>query len=150
MSLPLRGVIDANIAIKHFIPDPLSEKVDELLMHLANPQTELFIPDLFYVESANTLWKYVRAGQYPADQIQVALATLKTFPLQSVVTKDLITDAIQISLDYGISVYDGCYVALSQIVSVPLFTLDARLVNAIQAGSFEVCLFTDFAVPPIS
>ena len=149
MSLPFRVVIDTNIAIKHFIPDPLSTKVDELLLHLENPQTELFVPDLFYAESANTLWKYVRAGQYPADQIQVALATLKALPLQSVVTKDLIADAIQISLDYGISVYDSCYIALSQRVSVPLLTLDTRLVNAITAGSFEVWLFTDFTVPPI-
>lgn len=147
MSLALRGVIDANIGIKQFIPDPLSAKVDELLLHLENPQTELFVPDLFYVELTNALWKYVRAGQYPVDQIQTALATLKMLPLQSVATKDLVTDAIQISLQYGVSVYDGCYVALSQRVSAPLLTLDARLVKATTASSFEVYLFTDFIVP---
>lgn len=149
MSAPLRGVIDANIGIKQFIPDPLSAKVDELLLHLENPQTEFFVPDLFYVESANALWKYVRAGQYPAGQVQAALATLKVLPLKGVATKDLIADAIQISLQYGVSVYDGCYVALSQRVSAPLLTLDARLVNAIAASSFEVYLFTDFIVPSI-
>ena len=64
-------------------------------------------------------------------------------------TKDLITEAVQISLDYGITAYDGCYVALSQQVSAPLLTLDERLVNSLTFSSFDVRLFTNFIFPTL-
>jgi predicted nucleic acid-binding protein len=60
------------------------------------------------------------------------------------------TEAVQIGLDYGVTVYDGCYVALSRQVSVPLLTLDEKLVNSLAASSFDVQLFTNFLVPPLS
>ena len=55
MTSPLRCVVDTSVCIKQFIPDPLSPKVNQLFAHLANPQTEIFVPDLFYIKSANTL-----------------------------------------------------------------------------------------------
>lgn len=54
--------MDTSVCIKQFISDPLTAKVNQLFDHLAVPQTEFFVPDLFYIECANTLWKYVRAG----------------------------------------------------------------------------------------
>lgn len=58
------------------------------------------------------------------------------------------SQAVQIGLDYGITAYDGCYVALSQQVTAPLLTLDERLVNSLAGSSFDVRLFTNFTVPP--
>lgn len=65
-------------------------------------------------------------------------------------TKDLLTQAVQIGLDYNITAYDGCYVALSRQVSASLLTLDERLVNSLADTSFDVRLFTNFLVPPLS
>lgn len=80
MNNPLRCVVDTSVCIKQFISDPNSVKVNQLFDHLALPQTEFFVPDLFYIECANTLWKYVRAGLYTAAEVQADLATLKAFP----------------------------------------------------------------------
>jgi hypothetical protein len=33
----------------------------------AGPPARFFVPDLFYVECANSLWKYVRRHGYPAE-----------------------------------------------------------------------------------
>ncbi len=44
MNNSFRGVIDASVGIKQFIPDPLSSKVNRLFSYLENPKTELFIP----------------------------------------------------------------------------------------------------------
>ncbi|WP_292703270.1 MULTISPECIES: type II toxin-antitoxin system VapC family toxin [unclassified Nostoc] len=116
MSNPLRCVVNTSVCIKYFIADPLTAKVNQLFVHLANPQTEIFVPDLFYIECANTFWKYVRARMYTAAEVQTDLATLKAFPLRVVSTADLMADAVTIALNYGISAYDGSYVALSQQV----------------------------------
>lgn len=60
------------------------------------------------------------------------------------------TEAVQIGLDYRVTAYDGCYVALSQQVNAPLLTLNEKLVNSLTASSFDVRLFTNFLVPPLS
>lgn len=60
MTIPLKCVVDASVCIKQYIPDPLSSKAVLLFAHLANPQNQIFVPDLFYIETANALWKYIR------------------------------------------------------------------------------------------
>lgn len=148
MTSPLRCVVDTSVCIKQFIPDPLSSKVVELFAHLVNPQTEIFVPDLFYIECANTLWKYVRAGRYSAAEVQVDLASLKAFSLRVVSTADLMEDAVSIALAYGISAYDASYVALSQQVNAMFLTLDQKLVRAIESA-YDVRSLNDFSVPPV-
>ena len=61
--------------------------------------------------------EYVRARMYTGAEVQADLATLKAFPLRVVSTADLMADAVTIALNYGISAYDGSYVALSQQVN---------------------------------
>ena len=149
MTTPLRCVVDASVGIKQFVPDPLSPKVNQLFAHLTIPGTEFFIPDQFYIEIANILWKYVRAVQLTATQVQANLATLKALSLRVISTADLMEEAVNIAIAYGISAYDASYVALSQRVSSPLLTLDQRLVNTLATPPYDVRLFTDFSVPPL-
>jgi predicted nucleic acid-binding protein len=146
MSEFLRCVIDANVGIKRFIADPLTPKVRQLFDTLYNSQTEIYIPDLFYIETANIFWKYVRTGLYSATEVQIDLATLKDFPLRVVSTAELMEDAFQIAFNYRISAYDGAYVALSERVKAPLLTLDQKLVNALATSAYEVRFFADFSL----
>lgn len=103
MNTVFRCVIDTSVCIKHFIPDPLSPKVDQLFAQASNPESQLFVPDLFYVESANALLKYVRAKLYPTEKVMVDLATLKGLQLRIVSTADLMEDAVSIAVTHGIS-----------------------------------------------
>ena len=150
MTTPVRCVVDASVGIKQFIPDPLSSKVIQLFTHLEIPQTEIFVPDLFYIECANIIWKYVRAGLYAAADVPIDLANLRGLSLRTVSTAELILDATNIALNYGISAYDGSYVALSEQVGAPLLTLDQKLVRALTGTSYDVRSFNDFDVPTLS
>lgn len=149
MTTPLRCVLDTSVCIKHFIPDPLSPKVDKLLSHVTNVKNKFFVPDLFYIECTNTFWKYIRAGLYDAVDLSKDLATLKSLQLQTVSTVVLIEDAINISLIHNISAYDASYVALSQQVGATLLTLDKKLVKALSATSYDVRDFNEFEVPSL-
>lgn len=149
MTTSLQCVLDTNICIKQFIADPLTPKVNQLFDHLSDPSVNFFVPDLFYIECANTLWKYVRANLYTVEQIEADLIDLEALRLQVTSTKILMTEAVKIGLKYRITAYDGCYVALSQQVAAPLLTLDERLVNSLTGSSFDVRLFTDFEVPAL-
>ncbi len=86
MNDPWRCVLDVSVSTKQFIDDPLSPKVARLLDFLSAPQTEIFVPDLFYIETTNTLWKYARAGLLTSAEVQANLASLKALPLQVVST----------------------------------------------------------------
>ncbi len=131
MTLAFKCVIDTNIVIKPFIDDPLTEKANQLFELLINPATQFFAPDLIYVECANVFCKYVRANLYTADQVAVGIKSISALPLQITSTKSLTAQAVQIGLQYGISAYDGCYVALSHQIQAPLLTLDKRLYNTL-------------------
>ena len=149
MSNPLRCVVDARVSIKQFIPDPLSAKVKQLFSHLNQPDTEFFVPDLFYIESANILWKYVRARQYSLTDVSQDLANLKSLSLRVVSTANLMEEAVVIGLSYGITAYDASYVALSERIKAPLLTLDQKLVNALATSSYDVRSFINFSIPPL-
>lgn len=149
MSEALQCVIDANVGIKRFIRDPLTPKVRQLFDTLYYPQTAIYIPDLFYIETANIFWKYVRAGLYTPTETQKDLVTLKAFPLRVTSTAELMEEATSIGLTYNITAYDGAYVALSQRVNAPLLTLDQKLVNALATAPYDVRSFADFSIPPL-
>lgn len=148
MNQPVRCVIDANVGIKRFINDPLTPKVRSLIDTLVNPQTEIFVPDLFYIELTNIFWKYVRAGLYTSFQVQTDLTLLKTLPLRVVSTTDLILPSASIAIEYQISAYDACYVALSQQVQAPLLTLDNKMVKALVNSTFNIVNLADFTIFP--
>ena len=57
---PLHCVVDASVAAKLFVPEPLSARADDLFAHLANPQVKLCVPDIFYAEITSVLLKLVR------------------------------------------------------------------------------------------
>ena len=150
MTSPFRYVIDTNIAIKQLIDDPLTEKVNQLFEHLAkNPVAQFYVPDLFYIECANVLVKYVRANRCSAEKAALDLADLKALRIQSTPTKVLMLEATAISAKYDISAYDGSYIALSDQVKAPLLTLDKRLFNSMKSSALDVRLFTDFLIPPL-
>lgn len=147
MNQPLRCVIDANVGIKRFINDPLTPKVRQLFNTLDNSQTAIYIPDLFYIETANIFWKCVRAGLYTNAEVQADLATLKVFPLIVSSNAELMEEAVNIALNHNTSAYDAAYVTLSKRVNAPLLTLDRKLFNILTNSSYDVRFFADFPLP---
>ena len=102
---------------------------------------------MFYIECTNVLWKYIRAGLYNRTEAEGNLADLKLLRLTVTPAVDLMLDAFDLSISYGVSAYDACYVALAQYNNVPLLTQDQRLVNLLTPQGFDIQLFSDFLIP---
>lgn len=125
-------VVDAGVALPLFIQGPLSETAAALFDGLAaEPPVGLFVPDLFYIEVTNVLWKYVRWQGLDPALAQEYVAQLGRLHLQSTPTAELMGDALALAVTHSISAYDACYLALAQRTGLPLLSADARLVNAI-------------------
>jgi predicted nucleic acid-binding protein len=132
-------VVDASTGIKLFLVEPLSDRADALFDHLADdPPAQLHVPDLFFIECTNILWKYVRRHGYPAESARQDAVDLLKLSLHVVSTKEVAEVALEIALAHGITAYDASYVALAQRLVLPLVTADELLARSLAETEFDV------------
>lgn len=104
----LACVVDANVALKLFFDQLLSDKADALFSHLAvDPHARFYVPDFFYAECASAFAKYVRVTGYPAESARQDMADLLALSLHVTPTASLATDALKIAIEHRVSGYDG-------------------------------------------
>lgn len=137
-------VVDASVAIKLFVVEEDSDKATRLFERLTEEQpARFYVPDLFYVECANILWKYVRRFGYEADSARQDIPDLAAFDLVVVSTADLLETALNIALTHDTTAYDGCYVALAQQLRLPLITADAPLARKMRDSDVIVQILAE-------
>ena len=139
----LRCVLDASVGIKLFVEEDFSEKVERLFAKLAeDPQTEIHVPDLFYIECANILLKYTRRFDRPLEDSLADIKDLSNLALQVTSTAELVEDAIRLADKKNLTAYDACYAVLAQKLNLPLITADAPMANAVDwaiwIGDFDI------------
>lgn len=132
-------VVDASVGIKLALSEEYSEQVARLFAEsLLKASGSILVPDLFFIECANVLWKVVRRGDYEQEKAEEDMAMLQTLRLKTASTRDLMQRALTIACQYGITAYDACYVALSDITGTPLLTADNRLAHILTDSPFKV------------
>lgn len=139
----LRCVLDASVGIKLFVEEEFSDKVQRLFDKLADdPQAEIHVPDLFYIECANILLKYTRRFDRPLEDSLADIRDLNSLALKVTSTSELIEDALQLAQEKNLTAYDACYAVLAQKLGLPLITADAPMANAIDwaiwIGDFDM------------
>lgn len=147
MTAPLSCVVDASVAVKLYLAEPLASEARALFDLLADRTNRFHVPDLFFAECANILWKQVQwQGALPA-QVAAHLADLTALPLQRTPVFDLAADALAIAMTHGITAYDACYVALARRKQVALITADDKLIKRL-TGTGESVLWLGNWQPP--
>jgi predicted nucleic acid-binding protein len=131
-------VIDANVGVKFYLPEDLAEAAQHLLLRLNEGDTSLFVPDLFYKESANIFWKYVRRAGLPPDDARRSLRNLISLPLTVVPGTDLVLYALDLAVDHDITAYDASYVALAHDLRLPLVTADRKLLRKLAGTGTDI------------
>jgi predicted nucleic acid-binding protein len=140
-------VVDASVGIKLFLVESLTDRADFLFASLTGtPPARLYVPDLFYIECTNILWKYVRHFGYSQEAAQQDVADLVRLPLQSASTAALVEAALALALEQGATAYDAAYVALAQKLSLPLVTADEALVRRLEGTGLDVRWLGDWPV----
>lgn len=129
-------VVDANVAAKWFLPakgETLAGEAFTLLEQYAKDEIRFLVPDLFWVEFANVMWKAVRLGRFSNASAAAALAALTQHNFPTVPSLNLLYDAFQIATAFERTVYDCLYVALAVRSKAQLITADERLANSLAA-----------------
>lgn len=126
-----RLTIDASVVAKWFIetgePDV---RIARRLAELAETaEINLYAPDLLLVEIANAL--HSKSGVSLAAALE-AIDFLSFLPTLELIRLEpnVIKQASELAAQTKLSIYDACYVAVSELTDTPLLTADRRLLNS--------------------
>ncbi len=140
-------VLDASVAMKWAIPsakETLTTESVQLLKRYTDGDINFIVPDVFWAEIGNVLWKGVRQRRWPQAIAERATSEIRGQDFFTVSSPELLADAMKIALVHDRSVYDCLYVALAIQFKTEMITADERLANALAArlpvkwlGAFE-------------
>ena len=129
-------VLDASVAVKWAIPsarEPLTDESLRLLKRYVDAEVEFLVPDIFWAEVGNVLWKGTRQRRWRQDEAESVAANMKARAFATVSSLVLLPEALRIAIAHDRPVYDCLYVALAIQSKTDLITADERLANALAA-----------------
>jgi predicted nucleic acid-binding protein len=129
-------VLDASVAIKWAMPlarEPLTEESLRLLRRYVDGEVEFIVPDVFWPEVGNVLWKGARQRRWRQDKAEAVAADMQARDFTTVSSLGLLPEALKIAFAHDRAIYDCLYVALAVQSKANLMTADERLANALAA-----------------
>jgi predicted nucleic acid-binding protein len=129
-------VPDVSVAAKWVLPpndEDFHDEAFELLRRHRDGEIRLVVPDIFWAELGNVLWKAVRFKRLSHGHALAGIELVLAEQLPSVPSAHLLTHAFNIASVYGRAVYDSLYVALAVTAKAEMVTADERLANAVAA-----------------
>ena len=129
-------VLDASVAAKWVLPaeqEPHVDRAESILCGFTDDTVKLVVPDLFWPEIGNILWKACRLGRISPGVAEKAMATLSGLSIPTYPVRGLLADALRMALRYNRTIYDCVYVALAIESNCTFLTADERLANAVAA-----------------
>jgi predicted nucleic acid-binding protein len=129
-------VLDASVAVKWLVPSPTETFTVEalhLLKRYTTGEINFIVPDVFWAEVANVLWKGVRLRRWREDVAKRAALEIRHRKFFTVSSHELLPEALEIAFAHDRSVYDCLYVALAIQSKANMITADERLANALAA-----------------
>ena len=120
-------VVDANVAIKWVIPEIYTDSA----LRLLNDDYTLLVPDFFFPEIGNILWKRVRRGEMTLEEAQENLNELSIANFQISPSFPAMSLALETAVRVQQAVYDCVYLAIAVTNQCQMVTADERFYNAV-------------------
>jgi predicted nucleic acid-binding protein len=123
-------VVDASVAVKWFFTEPFADAAEILL----GGGYQLLAPELLVLEVGSALWKRQRRRELDGDTASRILRDLERAPIEMLSIGKWGALALDLAVRYGITVYDGLYLAVATGHECSLVTADRRLFDACVKG----------------
>jgi predicted nucleic acid-binding protein len=126
----VRFVLDCSIALKWFVPEPLSDEAVVVLGRHHSGALDLVAPEVVLAEFGHGLRRDVVSGDLSREKATEALEDFLAIGVPTVPTRELAPRAFALALEHMATFYDALYVALAELEDVKVLTADERMVNA--------------------
>ena len=130
-------VLDASVALKWFVPEVESEQARLLFRQRMRGDLSIHVPDHFFAEMGNILWKKVRSKELRRRDVPDIVRAIRAIPDEAYLSSDLLPGALDLAHEVKETVYDGLYLALAVALHCELVTADRRLWTRISSGNFR-------------
>ena len=119
-----KKVVDASVIVKWFLDEEGNDKSLELKNQHIQNKILLVVPELIFLEVLNAL-KFKEKDEEKLIKISSILLKIRFMIIQ--IDRIILEKAVQLSLQYDLTIYDALYAALAQIYECPLITADKKL-----------------------
>ncbi len=144
--MPERAVLDASVVLKWYLDDEEHCTQARLLRDaIIGGDIDAVVPSLLLYEVTNALNVAVNRARLSRADAEQILRNVIAFSLPPVEGSDLMADALALAQTYGRSAYDAAYLALARLLSVRLYTGDARLFSTVHEALPWVWWIGDYA-----
>lgn len=123
-------VLDASALVELLLATPIGRRIAE---RIAPPEVSLHAPHLVDLEVAQTLRRFVRAGDVGERRAAIALDLLADLDLHRYPHQELLPRVW--ALRHNLTAYDAVYVCLAEVLDATLLTCDRRLAAAPPAAA---------------
>ncbi len=120
-------VVDASLVVKWFVPEVHSAAARRWL----DASHDYIAPDLVFPEAGNAIWKKVRRGELNPEDAQNLVNDLAATGIEAVSMRGLVSDAHELAVRTGITVYDATYLALAVRLQTQVITGDDRFARKV-------------------
>lgn len=125
---PSRAVFDASVVVRAVVAR--SPAAVDWVRRAEAGDIDAVVPDLVFAECAHALLRYVRGLALERRVALEKIGVVAALRLEVRPLPPLIGAAFAVAVDRGLSLYDGCYLALAEAEHAVLVTADRRLAAA--------------------
>ncbi|MGH9921603.1 MAG: type II toxin-antitoxin system VapC family toxin [Nitrososphaerales archaeon] len=133
-------VVDASVIVRWYVQEEWSDSARRVRQDYEKGLVELIAPYLLFYEVSNSLR---HSADLNANDVSDSMTSLINTQLDTrLLTKEDIEKTVTLAFQFGITMYDAVYFALSQSIGVNFLTGDLKLYKKL--GSDNVVLLSDY------
>ena len=118
------AVIDASVVVKWFNIEEYSDNAEHIKERHLKGELTLISPVLMVFEVLNAL-RY--NPEFGAEDVTEALMDLLGIQIKLYPVEEWMSDSVSLAYDFGLTIYDGSYLALAKHLGCVLYTADSKL-----------------------
>ena len=130
-------VLDASFALCWCFDDEATPQTESTLTSLENQEAIAWVPAIWRYEMLNGLGKGVTRGRLTRDKALLFWQEVQALPVR-VADVAVNETLLELALKHNLSVYDACYLSLTQARRLPLATVDGKLQQAAESVGVQV------------
>ena len=115
-------MLDTSVAVAWYLPETFRTAARAWQSRLLDGRVRLVVPGLHYWEFGNVLRTYVMRSELESDLAEQIWSLHLEAPLE--VAEPERADVLATAFEYGATVYDAVYVALSRSLDLPRLTAE--------------------------